>query len=102
MYNLYIKKANLIYYEKNYFQRNRYILEAKIWSVDDARYTDGIKYSLAFIDTKSDRKVLFDNHHPKGAHFQLDKVEFPYCFQNDSQLIRDLKKLIFQHFGVTV
>ena len=88
-----MKKSSLLYYEKNYYQQKRFILEAKIWKVDDKRYPNSVKYSLAFIDTKSDRKVLVDNHFPKGPHFHLDQNEFDYHYLNDQQLMQDFKNL---------
>jgi len=95
-------KASLQFYEKNYFENKRFILEAKVWSVEDERYPDGVKYSLVFFDMKTGRKVLLDNHQPKGHHFHLDDAEFPYSYISDKQLIVDFKSYIYQHFGVTV
>ncbi len=74
-------------------------MELKIHTVDDKRYVDGVKYSLLMIDIKNDKKVLMDNHHPKGHHFHLDEDEFDYQYKNDDTLIEDFKKLVLQHFG---
>jgi hypothetical protein len=95
-------RAALQYYEKCFFQNKRFVLEAKIWVIADSRYPDGVKYSLVFIDTKTGRKVLLDNHQPKGHHLHLDDNEFTYNYVNDKLLIGDFKSLVFQHFGVSI
>ena len=91
-------KAKLIYYVKQEI-KNKFIMELRINSVDDKRYVDGVKYALLFIEPKSQKKVLMDNHHPKGPHFHLDDEEFGYQYKNDDKLIEDFKKLVLQHFG---
>jgi hypothetical protein len=67
--------------------------------IDDKRYPNKIKYSLIFIDKKNGRKVLIDNHHPKGHHLHLDDVQVNYIYKNDETLIEDFKKIVFEHFG---
>ncbi|MGB0453829.1 MAG: hypothetical protein ACPGJV_08940 [Bacteriovoracaceae bacterium] len=74
-------------------------MELRIHTVEDKRYLDGIKYALLLIEPKSGKKVLMDNHHPKGHHFHLDDDEFDYNYKNDDTLIEDFKKLVLQHFG---
>jgi hypothetical protein len=91
-------KSKLIYFLKEEV-RSRYIMELKIHSVEDKRYVDGVKYSLLMIDPRSKKKVLMDNHHPKGPHFHLNDDEFDYQYKNDETLIEDFKKLVLQHFG---
>ena len=90
------------YSEKNYFDNNRYLLETRIWLVEDRRYPAGVKFSLIFIDTKTGRKVLMDNHHPKGPHIHLDDKEFAYTYVDEKNLVLDFKAHIFQHFGVKI
>lgn len=90
------------YSEKNYFDNNRYLLETRIWLVDDHRYPASVKFSLIFIDTKTGRKVLMDNHHPKGPHIHLDDKEFSYVYSDEKNLILDFKAYISQHFGVKI
>jgi hypothetical protein len=90
------------FYEKSYFDDRRFILETKIWLLEDKRYPSGVKFSLIFIDTKSGRKVLMDNHHPKGAHIHLDDKEFGYDYRDEKSLIRDFRTFVFQHFGVKI
>ena len=95
-------KPRLKFYEKSYLFGRRYVLEAKIWTVDDDRYKDGVKYSLIFVELRSGRKVLLDNHHPKGHHVHLDDQEFGYPYCGDKQLIADFKNYVYQHFGVNI
>jgi hypothetical protein len=90
--------SKLVYYLKEEIKK-KYIMELKIHLVDDKRYSDGVKYSLLMVDLKSKKKVLMDNHHPKGPHFHLDEGEFNYKYINDEKLIEDFKKLVLQHFG---
>ena len=44
------------------------------------RYPDGLKWGLVCVDRVSGRKVLMDNHHPKGPHIHIDDTELPYDF----------------------
>lgn len=90
------------YSERNYFDNKRYVLETKIWLLDDHRYPSGVKFSLIFIDTKTGRKVLIDNHHPKGPHIHLDDDEFGYAYVDEKKLIADFKAHVFGHFGVKI
>tara|TARA_Y100000590_G_scaffold466144_1_gene640583 strand:- start:2806 stop:3024 length:219 start_codon:yes stop_codon:yes gene_type:complete len=67
-------KATLIYLFKDYLHENRYVLEQKIYAVDDfKKFPDGVKYSLILVDLKSGKKVLMDNHHPKSHHIHSRK-----------------------------
>lgn len=86
--------------EKSYFDGGRYVLATKIWLVDDHRYPAGVKFSLIFVDTKTVRKVLLDNHHPKGPHVHLDDEEFDYQYRSEKQLVLDFRTFVYQHFGV--
>lgn len=93
-------KAELIYYEKEKVQ-GHYILEMAIYRLGrSARYPDGIKYGLIFIDTHSGRHVLMDNHHPKGPHTHLSDVEIPYQFINVDELVSDFEQYVRIHMGV--
>ena len=94
--------STLIYHLKE-MVKDRYVLEQKIFAVDDfRRFPDGIKYRLVFIDTETDSRVLMDNHHPKGHHIHLDNQEFSYLYLGVEQLVEDFKKYIFQHLGVRI
>lgn len=95
-------KAILEYWEKNYFNNNRYVLEISIWSVDDSRYPGGVKYSLIFLDTRTKKKILLDNHHPKGPHVHFGDKELPYRYKNEKKLVQDFKSFVYQHFGVKI
>ncbi len=95
-------RAVLRYHEKYQFKK-KYVVEVSLYEVsEDVRYPTGIKYGLICIDTKSGRKVLMDNHHPKQDHFHLDDEEFEYEFVSVEQLLIDFKKLILSHLGVKI
>ncbi len=82
------------------YVHGKYVLEVNIWSVVDKRYPDGVKYSLIFIEVKSGRKVLMDNHHPKKPHVHLDEKEMDYEYMGEEKLFSDFEKYVLQHFGV--
>ena len=67
-----------------------------------SRYPDGIKYGLLFVDLKTGRRVLMDNHHPKGHHIHLDDKEQTYEYRNDDKLIEDFKRFVLDHMGVAI
>lgn len=52
------------------------------------------------IDRVSGKKVLMDNHKPKGPHYHINSNEFGYEFESLDQLIIDFRNLIFAHLGV--
>lgn len=88
-----------------YFKDNindKYIMEVVIWKLSDKRYENGIKYSLIFIDPKTQKMILMDNHHPKMPHIHIDKVELPYVFISTKVLLADFKNNIYKHFGVKI
>ncbi|MBI3012803.1 MAG: hypothetical protein HYY63_04185 [Elusimicrobia bacterium] len=98
----YTMKARLIYWHKAHLQK-RYVLEMKIQEVEKStKYEDGARYSMILIDLVSKRRVLMDNHHPKGPHIHLDERELPYTFININCLIEDFKKLVFEHLEVKI
>ena len=90
--------AKLIYHLKHEFH-NRYIKEQTIYFVDDQNYPDGLKYSLVVIDLETGKKLVMDNHKPKGPHYHLDHLEFKYDFSGVDKLLADFDSLIFRHFG---
>ena len=91
-------EAKLIEYFKQDVNRS-YVLEVKVWRVKDRRYRFGLKYSLIFLEYKTKKKILMDNHYPKQAHVHINKTEFDYDFKSIDQLFYDFKSLIFKHFG---
>lgn len=93
-------KAELIYYIKDEIQ-DRYILEMAIhWVGESERYSDGIKYGFIFIDPHTGKRVLMDNHYPKGPHVHLDNDEISYEYVSDAKLISDFKRFVLNHMGV--
>lgn len=94
--------AVLYLHQKKVFE-NGSVLEMKIWEVNKSKaYPDGIRYSLIFIHHISDRKVLMDNHSPKGHHYHIDINEYDYTYLSIHQLIEDFKSLVKIHMGVTL
>lgn len=91
-------KAILVEYLKQYI-RDRYILEIKVWKVIDKKYKYGLKYSLIFLDYKTQKRILMDNHYPKTPHIHIDNLEFSYEFKDIETLFNDFRNLTFQHFG---
>ena len=95
-------KARVIYHQKTRFQ-GRYLLEMTIHEVGHStRYPDGVKYGVLLLDMKTGRRVLMDNHHPKGHHVHLDDIELAYVYRNDENLIEDFKRFVFDHLGVEI
>lgn len=95
-------KAVLLYHQKERFQ-SRYLMEMTIHDVGcSSRYPDGIKYGLLFLDLETGRRILMDNHHPKGPHIHFDENELPYDFKGDDQLIEDFKAFVLDQMGVAI
>ncbi len=93
-------KATRIFHHKALLHGD-FVLELAINQVDDSiRYPDGIKYSLVCVHTKTGRRVLFDNHHPKGPHLHLDAFEVDYLFVDVPTLMADFKRMVSEHLGV--
>ena len=79
------------------------ILEMKLWEVPKtSKYPDAIKYSLIFINPTNGKKILMDNHIPKGHHYHLDDQEFDYQYRDIPQLVDDFKSLVKIHMGATL
>lgn len=95
-------KARRLYWQKARLHE-RYIMELSIYEmVDPVRYPHGIKYGLICSDLVSGKRVLMDNHHPKGPHVHLDEQELPYVFTDVSTLMKDFKKIVFEHLEVKI
>lgn len=95
-------KATLVYWHKARLQ-GRYIVEMEIHNVErSARYKDGIKYGLILIDLKTGKKVLMDNHHPKGPHVHVNEQEMPYEYIDEGRLIKDFRNLVLENMGVKI
>ncbi len=73
-------KTVLVRHQK-FIVRRRYLIEIDVHQVSGTdRYPDGLKWGLVCVDRVSGRKVLMDNHHPKGPHIHIDDTELPYDF----------------------
>lgn len=95
-------KATLIRHEK-FIVRRRYVIEISVHQLPkSAKYSDGLKWGLICVDQKSGRKVLMDNHHPKGPHIHIDDDELEYNFKGLDQLVTDFRRLVLEHLGVQI
>lgn len=93
-------KATLLYWHKARLH-GRYVLEMEIHRVErSAAYRDGIKYGLILVDSRTGRRVLMDNHHPKGPHIHVHEQQFPYRYVDEETLIRDFKDMVRKILGV--
>jgi hypothetical protein len=93
-------KAHRLFHHKARIQEH-FVLELDIFEVGDpVRYPDGIKYALFCMDGRSGRKILLDNHHPKGPHLHIDGTEAPYSFQGVPALMVDFKRMVLEYLGV--
>jgi hypothetical protein len=83
--------------------RRRYIVEITVHELPrSARYRDGLKWGLICVDRVSGKKILMDNHHPKGPHIHVNDEELPYAFTDLDQLVIDFRRLVNEHLGVQI
>ena len=95
-------KAHLVRHEK-FIVRRRYVVEVSVHQVAKSeKYRDGLKWGLICVDQSTGRRVLMDNHHPKGPHIHIDDDELPYDFRGLDQLVTDFRRLIIEHIGVRI
>ncbi len=77
------------------------IIEAKLYEVEvTEKYPLGVKYRIICIDPKSKKRILLDNHHPKGPHMHINDEELEHEYKNEDQLLNDFEQLVFIHMGV--
>src|SRR5271157_2306678 len=86
------RTGQCLFHEKDTDERGD-LYEAIIWRVPvSSKYSEGIRYRLAFIRSgESTPAVLYDNHHPKGHHRHLGKSTGPYKFQDIHRLLQDFR-----------
>ncbi|MBI3541592.1 MAG: hypothetical protein HY073_05600 [Deltaproteobacteria bacterium] len=95
-------KAVLVRHEK-FIIRRRYVVEISVHHVQNSdRYKDGLKWGLVCVDRVSGKRVLMDNHHPKGPHAHIDNNELAYDFKGLDQLVADFRRLVTEHMGVQI
>ena len=95
-------RAILVRHEK-IIVRRRYVVEISVHQVPKSeRYRDGLKWGLICLDQATGKRVLMDNHHPKGPHIHIDDDELPYSFRNLDRLVSDFRRLITEHMGVQI
>jgi hypothetical protein len=93
-------KARRIFWHK-FELHNKFLVELNIYEVGNPiQYPSGIKYRLACIDLSTGKKVIVDNHHPKGHHLHLDECEWPYEFKDVHGLMLDFKNFVAEHLKV--
>ena len=93
----------ILKYSQKLTIKNGFVVHLTIHEISDLKkYPDGIKYGLVCADTKTGRKVLLDNHHPKGPHIHLEDLELPYEFIDEDTLIDDFKKLVLEHMEIKI
>lgn len=93
-------KVRQLFWHKSRLQ-DRYVIETEIHEVGDhVRYPDGVKYGLTCVDLITGKRVLIDNHHPKGPHMHLDGKELPYTFIDVPKLMADFKRIVLEHLEV--
>jgi hypothetical protein len=93
-------KAKLVRHEK-FILRKRFTIEISVHEIQNSQqYPDGLKWGLICLDRVSGKKVLMDNHHPKGPHCHIDDVEMPYTFIDLDQLVDDFRRIVTEHMGV--
>jgi hypothetical protein len=93
-------KARLVYWHKAKL-KGRYILEMHIYEIHRSiQYPDGVRYRMIVMDPMTGRRVLMDNHHPKGPHLHIDSLELPYNYAHEDQLIDDFKKWVLKHMEI--
>jgi hypothetical protein len=94
-------RAEAVFHQKFYLEGQRYLVEMDVLRVEDtSRFPEGVKYGLICIDRKTGRKVLMDNHHPKGHHQHVGEIEYPYDYRGLDQLIDDFRRLVNSELGV--
>jgi len=65
-------KGHLVTHEKRVL-KSGLVVEVSIWSIDKTeKCPEGLKYNLICVDPNSKEQVLFDNHQPKGPHFNIN------------------------------
>ena len=95
-------KAILVRYEK-FIVRRRYVVEITVHQVPSSdHYEDGLKWGLICSDRMSKKRVLMDNHHPKGPHVHIDDDESPYEYKGLDKLVTDFRQLVAEHLGVQI
>jgi hypothetical protein len=95
-------RAELVYWHKARLHE-RYILEMQIHRVArSTRYPDGVKYGLILVDSKTGKRVLMDNHHPKGPHMHLNDQEIFYEYIDEEKLIKDFRELVLNIMEVKI
>ena len=102
VYNTNMTNAVLIRHEK-FIVRRRYLVELTVHQVPKSdRYEHGFKWGMVCVDRISGKRVLMDNHHPKGPHVHIDDAEVGYECCGLDRLVDDFRRMVSQHMGVQI
>ena len=96
--------ATLIFTEK-YFANKDILVEVKIWQLppsDWKRYPERIKYKLICLNIKTGKKLLMDNHAPKGHHVHFHNIKKKYDFESVDKLFQDFQKFVVTFMEVKI
>jgi hypothetical protein len=92
--------ALLVRHEK-FIIRKQFIIEISVHEIKNSKqYPNGLKWGLICVDRVSGKKILMDNHHPKGPHIHIDEVELPYKYIDLDQLVDDFRRIVTEYMGV--
>jgi len=82
------KNAELLYREKRAYAGG--VIEIVIWLVPKPVQPSEhpFKYRLVFV-RDGNRVVGYDNERGKGDHRHIGKIEMPYTFTDETQLLED-------------
>ena len=97
-------RAQLIFTEK-YFASKDILVEIKIWQLpqsDWKRYPDRIKYKMICLNLKTGKKLLMDNHSPKGHHVHFGDIQKDYNFENVDKLFGDFQIFVLNFMEVKI
>jgi len=98
------KKAEQVMYHE-FYHGPHVKIKISVWRLPEKewdRYPIKFKYSLVCVNTRTGRKVLMDNHHPKGPHLHLDEREIDYNFKNIKSLLSDFKEYCRKHLEINL
>ena len=71
-----------------------------LFSISSRTGPDAFRFSwIAFDLLDPDRRVLFDNHPPKGAHFHKDGKELSFDWKGVDHALELFIDLVTQEFG---
>jgi hypothetical protein len=89
--------------KKKVILENGFILEIGIYEIEQSEnFPECLRYRLIFIEKGTGKRVLIDNHQPKGHHYHIDEDEYKYEFRGIDELFNDFRSFVKEHMGVDV